>query len=145
MRDINSSVTDKLYALILAFAISVGFCVLPAGATGVRGERIATGLSRPLYVTSPVGDTDRLFIVEQHTGRIKILNLADNSINTEPFLDIDGLATGNEQGLLSLAFDPNYLMNGYFYVNLTVSSGTTEIRRYRVSTAILQDNFKLSE
>jgi glucose/arabinose dehydrogenase len=95
--------------------------------------RVASGLSRPVYVTVPAGDTGRLFVVEQHTGRIKILNLDTGTVNPTPFLDIDGLATGNEQGLLGLAFHPDYTSNGFFFVNFTQTDGTTNIRRYRVS------------
>jgi len=102
-------------------------------APAIRTRRVATGLARPVYVTSPPGDSSRLFIVEQHTGRIRILNLGTGSINSAPFLNIDGLATGNEQGLLGLAFDPDYVANGFFYVNFTESDRTTNIRRYRVS------------
>jgi glucose/arabinose dehydrogenase len=115
---------------VLCLALSMNVTSAVAAPSTVR---VATGLSRPAFVTSPPGDYERAFIVEQHTGRIKILNLDDNSLNGTPFLDIDGLATGNEQGLLGLAFHPNYAANGYFYVNLTVTGGTTEIRRYQVS------------
>ncbi len=101
---------------------------------GITTVRIASGLDRPLYAVSPPGDAERLFIVEQHTGKIRILNLLTHQINGVDFLDIDGLSTGNEQGLLGLAFDPNYTDNGFFYVNVTVSgTGATEIRRYSVS------------
>ncbi|MHC4508939.1 MAG: PQQ-dependent sugar dehydrogenase, partial [Planctomycetota bacterium] len=100
---------------------------------GITAERVAFGLSRPVYVTAPPGDQDRLFIVEQHTGRIKILNLNTGALNLIPFLDIAGLATRNEQGLLGLAFDPDYATNGFFYVNFTEVDRTTNIRRYRVS------------
>jgi glucose/arabinose dehydrogenase len=90
-------------------------------------------------VTSPAGDRERLFIVEQHTGRIKILRLANGSINPTPFLQIGGLLSGNEQGLLGLAFHPEFATNGTFYVNLTVPGGAfgrgiTQVRRYRVSS-----------
>jgi glucose/arabinose dehydrogenase len=105
-----------------------------AWADGLAVQRVATGLSRPLYITAPPGDTARLFVVEQHTGLIKVLDLATGAINATPFLDLDGLATGSEQGLLGLAFHPDYANNGYFYVNFTASGGgTTYIRRYRVS------------
>ena len=70
-----------------------------------------TGLSRPVYVTAPAGDQERLFIVEQHTGRIKILRLATGSVDPTPFLQITGLPTGNEQGLLGLAFHPQFAAN----------------------------------
>jgi hypothetical protein len=88
-----------------------------------------------VFATSPPGDTDRLFILEQHSGRIEILDLGTNTISATPFLDLDGLATDNEQGLLGLAFDPNYATNGYFYVNFNTSAdgGDTHIQRFSVS------------
>jgi glucose/arabinose dehydrogenase len=104
-----------------------------AQASGTTTKRVASGLFRPIYVAAPRGDTDRLFIAEQHTGRIKILNLNTGLVNSTPFLDIDGLATGNEQGLLGLAFHPGYSTNGFIYVNFNDSSGTTNIHRYQVS------------
>jgi glucose/arabinose dehydrogenase len=96
-------------------------------------DRIASGLSRPVYVTMPPGDTDRLFIVEQHTGEIRILNRGSGMINGTEFLDVTGISTGGEQGLLGLAFHPDYGTNGYFYVNYTDSGGDTHIVRYTVS------------
>ncbi|MFH1719666.1 MAG: PQQ-dependent sugar dehydrogenase [Planctomycetota bacterium] len=114
--------------------LAVIMVTCPARASAITAELVASGLSRPLYVTSVAGDVGRLFIVEQHTGRIKVLNLNTGMVNTTPFLDLDGLATGNEQGLLGLAFHPDYAVNGFFYVNFTGANGTTNIRRYRVST-----------
>jgi glucose/arabinose dehydrogenase len=93
--------------------------------------RLASGLARPVFVTSPPGDDDHLYIVEQHTGQIRIMNLDDNTIEATPFLDLASLATGNEQGLLGLAFHPDYENNGQFYVSLTPSgSGQVHVRRY---------------
>ena len=54
-------------------------------------------------------------------------------MRSTPFLTITGVSSGNERGLLGLAFHPNYASNGFFYVNLTNAAGNTEIRRYRVS------------
>jgi glucose/arabinose dehydrogenase len=116
--------------------MGVWLCLQPAdllAATPLASVRVASGLSRPVFVTAPPQDYHRVFIVEQQTGIIKILNLDTGVINATPFLDIDGLATGNEQGLLGLAFHPGYDNNGLFYVNLTIADGTTEIRRYQVS------------
>jgi glucose/arabinose dehydrogenase len=118
------------YALLGLAALGAG----SAWAEGMTTRRVAVGLSRPVFATAPPADTERLFLVEQHTGRIKILRLDTAEMNATPFLDIVGLATGNEQGLLGLAFHPDYAHNGYFYVNFTASGGgTTHIRRYRVS------------
>jgi glucose/arabinose dehydrogenase len=108
--------------------------------------RVATGMARPLYVTAPVGDNSRLFIVEQRTGsvapatgRIRILNLPANTLNATAYLSIGNLSAGSEQGLLGLAFHPDFLNNGYFWVNYTIpaqsgiSAGSTRIVRYRAN------------
>ena len=78
-------------------------------------ESFATGLSSPVNIKH-AGD-DRLFAVERD-GRIKVIN-ADGSVNSTNFLDIDSRVTdfGGEQGLLAMAFHPNYTTNGFFYVN----------------------------
>jgi len=114
----------------------VGCTVLSHGALGhsaVSTVRVASGLALPVFATAPPGDEERLFVVEQHSGRIRILRLDDESIDDTDFLTISGVADGDEQGLLGLAFHPDYATNGYFYVNLTAGDGDTEIRRYQVS------------
>jgi glucose/arabinose dehydrogenase len=95
----------------------------------------STPLSRPVFATSPPRDTQRLFIVEQHTGKIRIFRLATNTIDATPFLQVTGLSTGNEQGLLGLAFAPDFDATGFLYVNFTDTAGATVIRRYRVLAA----------
>jgi glucose/arabinose dehydrogenase len=94
-------------------------------------ERVASGLQRPVFLTAPPGDAERVFIVEQHTGDIRILRLSDRTLLATPFLTIPGLATGNEQGLLGLAFHPDYATNGFFYVYFTDPG--TKVVRYAVS------------
>jgi len=64
--------------------------------------RVASSLTKPLFVTAPPGDSGRLFIVQQN-GRIRILNLATGTLNSTPFLTLTGLAAGGEQGLLGMA------------------------------------------
>jgi glucose/arabinose dehydrogenase len=101
--------------------------------TPLRSVRVASGLSSPLFATAPANDP-RLFIVERG-GRIKIL--ADGQVLATPFLDISGqIVSGGEQGLLGLAFHPDYIENGYFYVNFTEDGGIfdrTVIARFQVS------------
>jgi glucose/arabinose dehydrogenase len=117
------------------WSLLLGACALalaePAAAQGFSTVRIATGLARPVFITAPQGDLTRAFVVEQHTGRIRILRLATKSVDPTPFLTVAGVSTGNEQGLLGLAFHPDYASNGYFYVNYT--DPDTKIVRYQAS------------
>jgi len=94
---------------------------------------VTSGLSSPLYLTAPVGDTARLFVVEQG-GQIRIVQ--HGQLLPTAFLDIHTrLVSGGEQGLLSVAFHPSYATNGFFYVNYTDLNGDTRVERYTVSAA----------
>jgi glucose/arabinose dehydrogenase len=102
----------------------------PAAARGLALERVASGLSDPLFVTAPAGDA-RLFVVEQ-TGRIRIVKAG--RLLPAAFLDLtDRVRAGGEQGLLSVAFHPRYATNGLLYVNYTDRRGDTRVERYSVS------------
>jgi hypothetical protein len=92
---------------------------------------VASGLSSPLYLTAPPGDTLRAFVVEQ-TGAIRVVRR--DTLLTTPFLDLSGIiGCCGERGLLSMAFHPSYATNGRFYVDYTDPSGTLTIARYHVS------------
>ena len=94
-------------------------------------EVVASGLSNPVHLTAPANDS-RLFVVEQ-PGRIRIIS--GGTVVPTPFLDITSkVRSGGEQGLLSMAFDPRYATNGFFYVNYTDLQGHTRVERYRVSS-----------
>ena len=103
---------------------------IPRG-QGARLQTVVTGLSSPLYVTSPPGDISRLFIVEQ-TGAIRIVK--DGSLLPAPFIDLSGrIVAGGEQGLLGLAFDPDYATNGRFVVHYTDPAGDTHLSTFQVT------------
>ena len=74
-------------------------------------------------MTAPQGD-DRIFVVER-VGRIRIIQ--DDELLEEPFLDIMDVVDYSflEQGLLGLAFHPNYAENGRFFVYYTPTSRPT--------------------
>lgn len=91
-------------------------------------ERLVRGLSSPVYATSPAGDVDRLFVLEQETGRIRILDLATGDIAADPFLTVSPLSTGGERGLLGLAFHPDYAENGRFFVYASQAGGGQDHR-----------------
>jgi len=116
-----------LAALIAGAALAQPAITLtPLGANGV--------VSAPLHVAVPHDGTGRLFVVSQE-GVIKIYE--NGAYHATPFLDITSLVTyEDEQGLLSMDFDPDYASNGFFYVyyvdNLT-TPGSVTIARYTVS------------
>lgn len=102
----------------------------PEPSADVAVEVVVSGLSNPLYLTAPPGDS-RLFAVEQ-PGRIRVIE--DGSLLASPFLDLTAqVQSGGERGLLSLAFHPDYASNGFFYVNYTDANGDTRVERYGVS------------
>lgn len=74
----------------------------------------------------------RLFLVQQNTGIISIIDTLGANIGT--FLNICTLiSTGSERGLLGLAFHPDYLNNGRFFINYTNTAGSTVVAEYHVS------------
>lgn len=109
----------------------------------INFQQYATGFVRPVDIQS-MGD-DRLFIVEQD-GYIRIIENG-GIVRTGYFLDINARvrSTGNEQGLLGLAFHPNYTTNGYFFVNYIDNSGNTQISRFSVNPADANDALENSE
>lgn len=119
-------------------AAAVGLILFPTLARAeipLRAERVVTGTERPLFVTHAPGDPNRIYILEQRgsggvstSGAVRIYDYTTGSLTT--FLTIPNVATGNEQGVLGMAFHPNYASNGLFYVNLTATGGQTQIRQY---------------
>ena len=105
----------KLLSLLLFL-----FIIGPNFAQNVDIELFKSGFNDPLSLQH--ANDERLFVAEQG-GRIKIIQ-PDGTINAIPFLNISALiSNGGEQGLLGLAFHPDYANNGYFYINYTKPSG----------------------
>lgn len=132
-------------SLVLAGALSVPVHHVLAQTT----VRVATGLSSPIFATAPSNDPTRLYIAEQGnngSAHIKILNLETNTVSPTPFMTVTGIDTdGSEQGLLGLAFDPDFATNRKFYVNVTAPGGTfgngiTQIRQYTALSETQADN-----
>lgn len=124
--------------LALSGAAAITFLALGAQSASAQLQATAVGgsFSAPLYVTSPPGDTDRLFVLEQNSGRIRIIK--NGTTLGTPFIDLGAISSsGSERGLLGLAFHPNYFGpgtgEGEFFVNYTNNSGNTVVRRYDVS------------
>ncbi len=108
----------------------------PAAAS-VRLAPVAQGFHRPLYVTHAGDESGRLFLLEQ-SGKIWILK--DGLRSAQPFLDVSGLISQvaltnhyTEQGLLGIAFHPDYAANDIFFIYYTDRAGDTALARYQVS------------
>jgi len=121
--------------------VAVALAALACGSTAwsqtLQATLVQTGFSSPLHACSPVGDLQRLFVVEQ-SGRIRIIQ---NGVTlATPFLNLgttglNKISSGGERGLLGLAFHPDYANNGYFYVDYTAAgTGATVVERYQVSS-----------
>lgn len=101
-------------------------------------NEVASGLDRPLFLTNAGDGSGRLFIGEQG-GRIMILNAA-GALSDTPFLDVSSLLSSDvfgggytERGLLGLAFHPDYVTNGQFFIYYTDVNGNTVVARYTAS------------
>jgi glucose/arabinose dehydrogenase len=88
-------------------------------------------IATPVHVTAPRSQPGRLYVVNQ----VGVIRVAINGrLRTAPFLDIRSLVlSGGEQGLLSVAFHPNYAKNRRFFVDYTDRSGNTRVVEYRAN------------
>ena len=116
--------------LVALLAASLAFAAASQAqaATAYRLVRRLSGLNQPVYMVPAPGNDHRYFIVEKG-GLIRIAD--DWRLKATPFLNISSLVSkGNEQGLLSMAFDPTYAANRRFYVYYTNLSGSIVIARF---------------
>ena len=88
------------------------------------------GLDQPVFATHAGDGSGRLFIVEKGGT---ILVLGEDGVQPQPFLDITGRvgSSSSEQGLLGLAFHPDFAANGRFFVYYTDRDGDTVISRFQ--------------
>jgi glucose/arabinose dehydrogenase len=103
----------------------------PTGPISLGLQEIAAGLDFPTYLTSPPGD-DRLFILEK-AGAIRVIK--GGAVLETHFLDLTGkvVSEGGEQGLLGLAFFPDYASSGRFIVHYNDRSDENRVSLFRVS------------
>ena len=131
-----SRVLAMLLGLMWPLALLFASATLQADAPDdLDLELVVTGFTRPIAIRHSGDGTGRLFVVEQ-AGKIWVLD--GGQVLVDPFLDIEALVqdAGNEEGLLGLAFHPQFADNGHFFVNYThdPASGKdrTVVARYSV-------------
>src|SRR5438552_12765711 len=107
----------------------------PAAAQDWPQMSLATpigGFHHPTHLATARDGSGRLFVAEQ-SGLIRIVK--NGSVLDTPFLDITGRAgTQGNQGLLSVAFPPDYASKQHFYVNYVTPSNSLVVARYRITS-----------
>jgi glucose/arabinose dehydrogenase len=127
--------------LVAAAAVVLACNTVLLGGAGAHGSALhlvkVGQFDLPVYVAAPRTETNLYYVVEQR-GRIRVVE--GGKVRPAPFLDIAAqVKSGGEQGLLSVAFHPNYAENHLFYVDYTDRNGDTHVVEYRSNgqTAIL--------
>jgi glucose/arabinose dehydrogenase len=126
----DDSVAETTAPATTAATASATTQAKPSAASGVKLVSVGR-FDAPVYVTAPPGDARRIFVVEQG-GTIRVVRAGKRL--PSPFLDLRRKVTsGGEQGLLSIAFAPDYAKTRRFYVNYTDRAGTQSVVEYRRS------------
>ena len=125
-----------LYVFIVCLIINICLLHKSYAEAMVDIEEVVNGVNSPVQVTNAGDGSNRLFIVEQD-GRIVIFK--DNELLPTPFLDLESkVSNGFEEGLLSVAFHPDFNENRRFFVNYTTLSADrqrkTVVAEYNAST-----------
>ena len=127
---------------IIAAALSVAAVWMAASAGLAEAQAPEAALTpigsfqRPVHIASAPGRPDLLFVVER-SGRVQVMR--DGVVQPQPFLEIPGrvrstpddLGASAEQGLVSIAFPPDYADSGLFYVYYTTNFGDIEIDEFK--------------
>lgn len=129
----KTKLKEKFIQVLLILSIPIN-----ATSFDLAVVRVAKVPAKALYVTQPKDEKNRLFVVNQK-GMIHIIE--NGKLKKEPFLDISdrvhgSLTPGSEEGLLGLAFHPDYSNNGYLYVNYVNKNDSTIISRFKTSNDI---------
>lgn len=125
---------NRFFVRFNLHVIFILFTLVAKAQPVISYNSVISGLSSPVDIVNAGDGTNRIFVVEQGSGgtaAIKVYSAAYASLGT--FLTVTGISTGGEQGLLSMAFHPNYENNGFFWVYYTNSAGNLEVSRYKVS------------
>jgi glucose/arabinose dehydrogenase len=118
-----------LLAVVVGSCAVAGAVAAPSATPPLRLVQVASGFDAPVQVVSTRSEPGRLYVVEQG-GVVRVLERGQ--LRAEPFLEVRSkVRSGGEQGLLGLAFAPDYATSRLFVVNYTDRSGDTRVVAYR--------------
>lgn len=131
----------RIRKVILRRAVEATIVVLLAGQPTFPQQVVDAfphlSFRQPIFLTSPPDGTDRVFVAQQN-GLIRVFPNDSSVAIADTFLNLSSSlsSSSNEEGLLGLAFDPAFALNGFFYVNYTAPSPLrTVVKRFTVPTA----------
>lgn len=132
---LSARVAARVLSGLAGFTCVAGLASHAHGQIAVRAI-LKSSIPGTIYVTAPPGDFSRIFSV-QRGGTIRIHPTTTYAAGVTPFLTVANVNQSGERGMLSMAFHPKYMSNGWFYVYYSRTNGAgadTVIARARVST-----------
>ncbi len=121
---------SKLFASAALLAFTCAGLADSAAAQRLEPILVATAGGRPTSIAFAPGVTDQFYVTEK-TGRVWVMR--NGTYLQTPFMDLRPLVNDTgEAGLLSMAFDPDFQANGFFYLSYTVgdNQGDSVVARY---------------
>jgi glucose/arabinose dehydrogenase len=124
----------------IACAIFLTACF--AHAQPLQSARVATGLTNPVFATTAPNSPNTMYIVQKN-GTVRTFNASTNTLSATPFANlatiggVNLLSSGGEQGLMGMAFHPDFANNGFVYFNHTITGNAQRVSRFTVSGGVL--------
>ncbi len=118
-----SRVSRVLFGLVLLAPLLAGAAIVPADLQLVRWPNTSTTFAQPIAFRSPNDGSNRVFVIERCS---KISIVKNGNLLATPFLSIN-VGCSSEQGILGLAFDPDFASNGTFYVSYSAPDSDPEL------------------
>jgi len=115
---------------LAALVVSVAAIAPAAASQSIRAIRVTNGVSGPTFLSAPPGDTERLFVTAQNDG---VFLIKHGLLQPTMFLDLSGVVHPTQEGLLGLAFHPDYASNGRFFVCYQDTAFDSYLVEYAVS------------
>jgi len=126
----TATATLRTTAAALAVVFLASVPPLSPARQAFTSTPVATGLAIPTRLGFPPDGSGRIFFLELQTGNVRIIE--SDTLRAEPWTHL-GVSAGGERGLLGLAFDPGFPLNGFVYLYYTAAGPTVMNRVVRLT------------